>query len=91
MLTSPLRRYVAECLRLFPFALLEAFLPHSCVHVFSSTFDHHDGQERYDPSDFMKYRRVGFHVHLDCRNLVYHVLLFCVVGVWLCELFPAVL
>ena len=44
---------------------VQAFLPHSCVHVFSSTFDHSHGLQTYSPSDFMKYQRVGFHVHLD--------------------------
>lgn len=38
----------------------------------------------------MKYHRAGIHVHLDCRNLLYHVLLFCVAGLLPCEFFPAV-
>ena len=42
---------------------VQAFLPHSCVHVFSSTFA--GRKQTYSPSDFMKYHRVGFQVHLD--------------------------
>lgn len=69
------------------FFLLEAMLPRSCVHVFSTTFNHLNGHRKFAPSDFNKYHSAGFYVHLDCRNLFYHVWLFCVVGLLFCKLF----
>jgi len=58
-------RFVTDEVQIQVAQKVQAFLPHSCVHVFSSTFDHASGKQTYSPSDFMKYHRVGFQVHLD--------------------------
>ena len=58
-------RFVTDEVHIQVAQAVQAFLPHSCVHVFSNTFDHVYGKPNYSPSDFMKYHRVGFQVHLD--------------------------
>ena len=58
-------RFVTDEVHIQVAQRVQAFLPHSCVHVFSHTFDHHNGQPTYGPSDYEKYHRVGFQVHLD--------------------------
>eukprot|EP00434_Breviolum_minutum_P015837 symbB.v1.2.013951.t1/scaffold895.1/size184301/2 len=51
------------------FFLLEALLPGSCVHVFSTTFAHNSGRRTFAPSDFKEYHSAGFYVHLDNPNI----------------------
>ena len=58
-------RFVTDEVHIQVAQTVQAFLPHSCVHVFSTTFGHLHGKQTYSPSDFMKYHRVGFQVHLD--------------------------
>ena len=56
-------RFVTDEVHIQVAQAVQAFLPHSCVHVFSSTCDR--GRPTYSPSDFMKYHLAGIHVHLD--------------------------
>ncbi len=58
-------RFVKDEVHIQVAQTVQAFLPHSCVHVFSSTVHHENGQQTYSPSDFMKYHLAGIHVHLD--------------------------
>jgi len=59
------KKFVTDEVQIQVAQKVQVFLPDSCVHVFSSTFDHAHRNQTYSPSDFTKYHRVGFQVHLD--------------------------
>ena len=63
------KKFVTDEVQIQVAQKVQAFLPDSCVHVFSSTFDHVHRKQTYSPSDFMKYHRVGFQVHLDSPEI----------------------